>query len=123
MFLDFGTSIFTHGSLEDAVNLDEKQKGEAPLKQCPECEAVVPMSSKVCPICEHIFDSGEKEEKEALHTFEMTEFDLMQMSPFRWMDMFGDQSLRMAMGFEGFVGVANTSNVSVAFGKERIGVK
>ena len=26
--LDFGTSILTHGSLEDAVNLDEKQKGE-----------------------------------------------------------------------------------------------
>ena len=119
--LDFGTSIFTHGSLEDAVNLDEKQKGEAPLKQCPECEAVVPMSSKVCPICEHIFDSGEKEEKEALHTFEMTEFDLMQMSPFRWMDMFGDQSLRMAMGFEGFVGVANTSDVSVAFGRKNKG--
>ena len=41
----------------------------------------------------------------------------MQMSPFSWMDLFGDQSLRMAMGFEGFVGVANTSKLSVAFGK------
>jgi len=119
--LDFGTSVLTHGSLEDSVSLDDKEKGEAPLKQCPECEAVVPMSSKICPICEHIFDSGEKEEKEELHTFEMTEFDLMQMSPFRWMDMFGDQSLRMAMGFEGFVGVANTSDVSVAFGRNKQG--
>ena len=115
--LDFGTSVLTHGSLEDSVSLDDKEKGEAPLKQCPECEAVVPMGSKICPICEHIFDSGEKEEKEELHTFEMTEFDLMQMSPFRWMDMFGDQSLRMAMGFEGFVGVATNSKGSVAFGK------
>ena len=119
--LDFGTSVLTHGSLEDSVSLDDKEKGEAPLKQCPECEAVVPMGSKICPICEHIFDSGEKEEKEELHTFEMTEFDLMQMSPFRWMDMFGDQSLRMAMGFEGFVGVANTSDVSVAFGRNKQG--
>ena len=51
----------------------------------------------------------------------MTEFDLMQMSPFRWMDMFGDESLRMAMGFEGFVGVANTSDLSVAFGKRSKG--
>ena len=110
----------THGSLEDAVNLDEKQKGEAPLKQCPECEAVVPMGAKLCPICGHVF-GGEKEEKEELHTFEMTEFDLMQMSPFRWMDMFGDESLRMAMGFEGFVGVANTSDLSVAFGKKSKG--
>lgn len=119
--LDFGTSVLTHGSLEDSVSLDDKEKGEAPLKQCPECEAVVPMGSKICPICEHIFDSGEKEEKEELHTFEMTEFDLMQMSPFRWMDMFGDKSLRMAMGFEGFVGVANTSDVSVAFGRNNQG--
>ena len=118
--LDFGTSVLTHGSLEDAVNLDDKEKGEQPLKQCPECEAVIPLSAKMCPICGYVFD-GEKEEKEELHSFEMTEFDLMQMSPFRWMDMFGDQSLRMAMGFDGFVGVANTSDVSVAFGRNKQG--
>ena len=46
---------------------------------------------------------------------------LMKMSPFRWINMFGDQSLRMSMGFEGFVGVANTSNLSVAFGKKSKG--
>ena len=45
----------------------------------------------------------------------------MKMSPFRWINMFGDQSLRMSMGFEGFVGVANTSNLSVAFGKKSKG--
>ena len=118
--LDFGTSILTHGSLEDAVNLEDKQKGEQPLKQCPECEAVIPLSAKICPICGHVFD-GEKEEKEDLDVFEMTEFDLMKMSPFRWINMFGDQSLRMSMGFEGFVGVANTSNLSVAFGKKSKG--
>ena len=118
--LDFGTSVLTHGSLEDEVNLDDKEKGEQPLKQCPECEAVVPLNAKLCPVCGHAFE-GEKEEKEDLHEFDMTEFDLMQMSPFRWMDMFGDQSLRMAMGFEGFVGVANTSNLSIAFGKKSRG--
>ena len=118
--LDFGTSVLTHGSLEDAVNLDDKQKGEQPLKQCPECEAVIPLSAKICPIWGHVFD-GEKEEKEELDVFEMTEFDLMKMSPFRWINMFGDQSLRMSMGFEGFVGVANTSNLSVAFGKKSKG--
>ena len=118
--LDFGTSVLTHGSLEDAVNLDDKEKGEQPLKQCPECEAVIPLSAKICPICGHVFD-GEKEDKEELDVFEMTEFDLMKMSPFRWINMFGDQSLRMSMGFEGFVGVANTSNLSVAFGKKSKG--
>jgi len=114
--LDFGTSVLTHGSLEDAVDLDDREKGEAPLKECPECESPVPMGVQECPVCGHLFES-EKEEKAELSTFTMTEYDLMQMSPFRWIDLFGDGSLRMATGFEGFVGVANTSKLSVAFGK------
>ena len=118
--LDFGTSVLTHGSLEDAVDLDDKEKGEAPLKECPECESYVPMGVQECPVCGHLFES-EKEEKAELSTFTMTEYDLMQMSPFRWIDLFGDSSLRMAMGFDGFVGVANTSDLSIAFGKTQSG--
>ena len=104
--LDFGTSVLTHGSLEDQVNLDDREKGEAPEKECPSCEALVPLGVQECPICGHIFES-QPEEKEELAAFSMTEYDLMQMSPFRWIDLFGNGSLRMAMGFEGFVGVAN----------------
>lgn len=118
--LDFGTSVLTHGSLEDAVNLDDREKGEAPLKECPECESYVPMGVQECPVCGYLFES-EKEEKEELSAFTMTEYDLMQMSPFRWIDLFGDGSLRMATGFEGFVGVANTSKLSIAFGKRKKG--
>ena len=118
--LDFGTSVLTHGSLEDAVDLDDREKGEAPLKECPECESYVPMGVQECPVCGHLFES-EKEEKEELSAFTMTEYDLMQMSPFRWIDLFGDGSLRMATGFEGFVGVANTSKLSIAFGKRKKG--
>ena len=118
--LDFGTSVLTHGSLEDAVDLDDREKGEAPLKECPECESYVPMGVQECPVCGHLFES-EREEKEELSAFTMTEYDLMQMSPFRWIDLFGDGSLRMATGFEGFVGVANTSKLSVAFGKRKKG--
>ena len=116
--LDFGTSVLTHGSLEDAVNLDDREKGEAPLKECPECESYVPMGVQECPVCGHLFES-EKEEKEELSAFTMTEYDLMQMSPFRWIDLFGDGSLRMALGFNGFVGVAHTSKHCVAFGKTK----
>jgi len=116
--LDFGTSVLTHGSLEDQVNLDDREKGEAPEKECPSCEALVPLGVQECPICGHIFES-QPEEKEELAAFSMTEYDLMQMSPFRWIDLFGDGSLRMAMGFEGFVGVANTPELSIAFGKAK----
>ena len=118
--LDFGTSVLTHGSLEDAVDLDDRERGEAPLKECPECESYVPMGVQECPVCGYLFES-EKEEKEELSAFTMTEYDLMQMSPFRWIDLFGDGSLRMATGFEGFVGVANTSKISIAFGKRKKG--
>ena len=115
--LDFGTSVFTHGSLEDSVNLDDREQGEAPVKNCPSCGAEVPMGTKVCQFCEHEFISEQEgEEKEELYDVSMTEYDLMQMSPFRWIDLFGDGSLRMAMGFEGFVGVANTSELSISFG-------
>lgn len=114
--LDFGTSVLTHGSLEDSVNLDDREKGDAPTKECPSCGAEVPMGTKVCQFCEHIFES-EQEEKEELVRFTMTEYDLMQMSPFRWIDLFGNGSLRMAMGFSGFVGVANTAELSIAFGR------
>lgn len=116
--MDFGTSVLTHGSLEDQVNLDDREKDEAPEKECPSCEALVPLGVQECPICGHIFES-QPEEKEELVRFTMTEYDLMQMSPFRWIDLFGDGSLRMAMGFEGFVGVANTPELSVAFGKAK----
>ena len=117
--LDFGTSILTHGSLEESVNLDDREKDEAlaPTKMCPECDAVVPMGTKVCQFCEHVFEPAEKEEKSALSKFEMTEFNILEMSPFRWIDLFGDNSLKMAQGFDGFVGVANASEVSIAFGK------
>ena len=119
--LDFGTSIITHGSLEDNVNLDDREnKGVAPIKVCPECEAEIPMGTKICQFCGHLFES-EKLEKAELERFNMTEFDLMQMSPFRWIDLFGDNSLRMAMGFDGFVGVANTKELSIAFGKTQKG--
>lgn len=115
--LDFGTSILTHGSLEDSVNLDDReQKGEAPTKICPSCDAEIPMGTKICQFCGHLFES-EALEKAELERFEMTEFDLMRMSPFRWIDLFGDNCLRMAMGFDGFVGVANIAELSIAFGK------
>ncbi|MGB2409205.1 MAG: DEAD/DEAH box helicase [Paracoccaceae bacterium] len=119
--LDFGTSVFTHGSLEDSVNLDDREKGEAQTKECPSCGAEVPLGTKICQFCGHEFIPADIEGPEELVRFNMTEYDLMQMSPFLWMDLFGDGCLMVAMGFEGFVGVANTSNLSISFGKRSKG--
>ena len=41
--MDFGTSIITHGGLDETANLDGAHKsegGEAPTKICPDCGSV-----------------------------------------------------------------------------------
>ena len=111
--LDFGTSVLTHGSLDEGVDLDGDQnlgKGTTPLKTCPECDSEVPLSSRECPICGHEFGG---QDKEALEHFTMTEVDLIDRSPFRWLDLFENERCMMASGFNGFGLVAHLDDVSV----------
>ena len=42
-------------------SIKESKDGEAPVKVCPQCEAVVPAPTKVCPHCGYDFESEEKE--------------------------------------------------------------
>ena len=111
--LDFGTSVLTHGSLDEGVNLDgdaHLNAGATPLKLCPECQSEIPLSSRECPICGHEFGG---EEKEALENFTMTEVDLIDRSPFRWLDLFENEICMMASGFNGFGLVAHLDDISV----------
>ena len=100
VILDFGTSVMTHGSIEQQPDLD--QKG---VKECPECQATVPSQVHVCPICNHVWPKLEVVDplappepggegaidhgKEVLHTFVMTEIDLLADTPFRYESLFG----------------------------------
>ena len=119
--MDFGTSIITHGTLDETANLDgaEKREGEeAPTKVCPECESEVATNTRVCPICEHEFEQRQKDE---LHNFVMTEYDLMEMSPFMWIDPYGLGTAMMATGFQGFTMVAKVGNYWMAIVKPQTG--
>ena len=119
--MDFGTSVLTHGSLDDLVNLDGAtgaRAGEAPEKVCPECESVVPLGVRECPICGHEFEG---QDAEPLEHFELTEIDLMERSPFRWIDLFGTGSCWAASGFNGFALVAQTGDISAAVVKKNNG--
>lgn len=126
--LDFGTSILTHGSLDESVNLDgsDGNAGEAPTKVCPECKAEVPLAVQECPLCHHDFtQDGLGQDAEELNDFEMTEIDLMERSPFRWVDLFGNGRCMAATGFNGFGMVADIGEDSVAVvrsGKGRVRV-
>ena len=119
--LDFGTSVLTHGSLDEGVDLDGKdkmQQGSAPEKVCPNCKCLIPLSVRVCPMCGHEI---EMQAKELLETFDMTEVDLIDRSPFRWIDLFNNGRCMSASGFNGFGLVAHLDDVSVAIVKRTKG--
>lgn len=58
--LDFGMNHYEHGLWEEprTWSLEPKKKkklGEAPVKNCPKCEAMLSASAKECRFCSHIF--------------------------------------------------------------------
>jgi len=122
--LDFGSSILTHGALDESANLDGKPENEnadgAPEKECPECGFINPLSVRMCVECGHEFQGQGKEE---LVDFTLTEYDLMELSPFLWMDIFGNGSCMMAMGFNGFGVVGTVGDTSIGLVKAQNGRK
>ena len=106
--LDFGTSLLTHGSLEQAVDLDP-HKGDAPKKECDQCHGEIPNTCHECPLCGYVFpteedlalEGGEGDApEEALKSFVLTEVDLLNQSPFKWEDLWGDETTMVATAFE-----------------------
>ena len=119
--MDFGTSVLTHGSLDDAVDLDGKEasgSGEPPIKICSNCKAEIPLGVKECPICGH---ESERPEPEIVENFILTEVDLMNRSPFRWIDLFGTGSCLAAAGFNGFALIAEVDGLCMAIVKKNKG--
>lgn len=93
IILDFGTSLITHGSLENDFDLDARRyKGDAaPQKECPECAASVPLGAMTCRLCGYKFLVKDDAlaamaagEREILSDFAMTEVELLEESPYRW---------------------------------------
>ena len=62
LVLDFGGNILRHGPV-DALQIKEPGSGdgEAPAKECPECQAVIHAAYAVCPECGHEFPPPERE--------------------------------------------------------------
>lgn len=113
--LDFGTSSLMHGSLEQGVDLEPfKGESDAPTKECPDCEGIVPASANECMLCGFSFleedeteTDGEEEQCHSadLDNFVMTEIDLFKESSFLWVDAMDDNSALIANGFKAWAGV------------------
>lgn len=139
--LDFGTSLLTHGDLNIMVTLgkedsaSESSPRECPQKKCPDsdntdyrypdrrgasgCGTMVPVGCKECPLCGFIFER-EGSEYDILDEVKLTEIDILNGSPFRWVDLFGNGKVMIASGFGSFTVVANPNghNDWYALGKE-----
>lgn len=105
--LDFGTATLQHGSLEQDIDLDGVGgDGDAPTKSCPQCEALVPLGCRECPLCGHVWPPRELGPAGVLTDFGMTEIDvLLRRSNFQWCDLHGDGAALMATGFNAWAGV------------------
>jgi superfamily II DNA or RNA helicase/RNA polymerase subunit RPABC4/transcription elongation factor Spt4 len=116
--MDFGISILLHGTLEDTPDLIGKLagEGEAPIKDCPDCGAIVPAACRVCPICGFEFATINKHGE--LVKFILIEVDLFEKSPFRWVDLFGTNKALMASGFDAWVGVFSSGEHYAAIGRK-----
>jgi superfamily II DNA or RNA helicase len=68
--LDFGNNIHRHGFWEQdrqwSLKNKNKKEGVAPVKDCPECYAILPARTMECPYCHHIFEKTEEEEAQEL---------------------------------------------------------
>jgi len=62
LVLDFGGNILRHGPV-DALQVEDRSSGsgEAPAKECPECQAVIHAAYATCPECGHEFPPPERQ--------------------------------------------------------------
>ena len=120
--LDFTGAAQRHGSIEMDIALDdeETEPGAIPYKICPECEAQLPLGTSPCPFCGHVWQR-QIGEKRVLEQFELTEIDLLNRSPFRWCDLYGDDQSLIASGFDAWGGVFFDGEHWHAVGKPRHG--
>jgi len=63
LVLDFGGNILRHGPV-DALQIQDRAggAGEAPAKECPECQAVIHAAYAVCPECGYEFPPPQREQ-------------------------------------------------------------
>ena len=64
LVLDFGGNVLRHGPV-DAIRLrdpDDRGNGEAPAKECPECNALIAAGYSVCPHCGYEFPPPERQQ-------------------------------------------------------------
>ena len=66
LVLDYGGNILRHGPVDDLqIKAPGASGGEAPAKECPECQALIHAAYATCPECGYAFPPPEKDRHDA----------------------------------------------------------
>lgn len=67
LVLDFGGNVLRHGPVDAlrATNSASNGNGEAPAKECPECQEIIAAGYAACPQCGHIFPPPQRQKHDA----------------------------------------------------------
>ena len=66
LVLDYGGNIVRHGPVDDLkIKEPGESSGEAPAKECPECQELIHAAYSVCPECGYEFPPPEREKHDA----------------------------------------------------------
>lgn len=125
VILDFGTSILTHGNLDQADGLHEEREkaktGEALTKTCPTeftagmvyrfpdsagnigCGIELPAQTRTCPVCGFKFERMDGHDP--VREVSLMEMDILNASPFRWCSLFPSDLALVATGFSSWAGI------------------
>lgn len=119
--LDFGYSLLTHGDINADPTLGEDKKDPKP-RTCPQCEAVIPPRVYECPLCGAEIEKEERnlvapQNREALTDFKMLEVELLEISPFRWEEVW-DNLVFLANGLTAWAACINLRGRWVSVGAE-----
>jgi len=66
LVLDFGGNVLRHGPVDAiAVRDDGGGQGQAPAKECPQCQALIHAAYQTCPQCGYAFPPPERQRHDA----------------------------------------------------------
>jgi DNA repair protein RadD len=66
LVLDFGGNVLRHGPVDEIqITTMDRGNGQAPAKECPECQAVIAAGFARCPQCGHEFPPPERKQHDA----------------------------------------------------------
>ncbi len=113
--IDFGISLINHGDLniDCKLRFDRNNKDVISIKNCPSCNAELPLNTQVCAICGYEFKvlpTADDNDFCEMEEFRLIEIDIINNSPFKWISIFESNKVLIASGFGCWAAIVTKDN-------------